>query len=123
MYLATTKSHGLTYKARKEDIVLDCFSDSDWAGDLNQARSTSGKVIYLNGCVIEWSSQLQKTLALSSAEAEYISAGAATQGVFYLKNLMTEIGFPLSETPAMHVDNAACIKIAKNPVYQGRVRH
>ena len=58
------------------------FSDSDYAGDVEDRRSTSGAVYFLGKSLVTWSSQKQKIVALSSCEAEYVAAAAtACQGI------------------------------------------
>ena len=105
-----------------ECVVLIAFSDSDWGGERAEGRSTSGKLITLNGCVIDWGSKLQRTSATSSAEAEYVAAALTARSTIYLKQILQEIGFPVSDTPALKVDNQACIKCVQNPVYHGRMK-
>ena len=124
MYVISTKNLGILYPGKRgaSGIDLEAFADSDWGGELAEGRSTSGMAMYLNGCLVDWSCKLQRRSALSSAEAEYVSASVASQSVMYVTNLLHEIGLPVQRTPSLRVDNQACIKIAKNPVYHGRVK-
>ena len=97
-------------------------------------------LITLNGCAIEWSSKLQpgapalsateaeykaggESIATAQDEAQYIAGAQTTQGIMHLTHVLEEIGFPLETIPTLKVDNSACVKIAKNPIYQGRMRH
>lgn len=124
MYVIGTKQLGLVFQGGKQTTLqLTAFSDSDWGGEPAEGKSTSGRLIMLNDCVIDWGSKLQHTSARSSAEAEYVAAALTAQSVVYLKQLLKEIGFPLDTTPALKVDNEACIKCARNPVYHGRMKH
>ena len=75
-YLQATKKLGILYK-KENDNNLVGFIDSDWAGSLDERKSTSGYIFCLGSKVIAWSSKKQKTVALSSAEAEYIAANDA----------------------------------------------
>lgn len=68
-YLKGTLDHGLTF--RPATLELKAFTDSDWAGDPNDLRSTTGFVIFLGNCPISWSSRKQTTVSRSSTEAEY----------------------------------------------------
>ena len=52
---------------------LVSFSDSDWAGDKDNRRSINGFIIFLCGVPIVWRSKQQKTVALSSSEAEFVA--------------------------------------------------
>ena len=66
---------------------LEVFSDADWAGNLDDRRSTSGYVVRYNGCVIAWASKKQNSVALSSAEAEYMAVTYAAQELKWFKHL------------------------------------
>ncbi|XP_031248923.1 uncharacterized protein LOC116106736 [Pistacia vera] len=65
------------YFRKAESLKLLGYTDSDWGGSLDDAKSTSGYVYYLNQGAICWLSRKQKTVAQSTAEAEYVSAAAA----------------------------------------------
>ena len=67
---------------------LTRFADADYAGDLVNRKSTSGMVQFLRTYLVSWSSKKQNTVALSTAEAEYVAAAAnlgttATKGFWY----------------------------------------
>jgi len=81
-YLHGTSDYGLCYQGRPGlDRVLDIhgFFDVDWAGDLDQRRSTSGYVFNLFGGVVNWMSKKQSIVALSTTEAEYMAATHASK--------------------------------------------
>ena len=78
-YLKKTLSLGLVYRSSPSEMppnTLWGYVDSDWAGCPDSRRSTSGFVLMLNDAAISWRSKRQLTVALSSAEAEFISASA-----------------------------------------------
>ncbi|KAL2512470.1 Reverse transcriptase Ty1/copia-type domain-containing protein [Abeliophyllum distichum] len=90
--------------------------------DLDKRRSTSSYVFILcDGC-ISWKSQLQKIVALSSTEAEYIAACDAVKERLWLRGLLGEIGFR-NETIRLYTDNQSVIHLSKNPVYHDRTKH
>ena len=70
------------------------YVDSDWAGCPDSRKSTSGYCFMLNGAAISWRSKRQPVVALSTAEAEFISASAMVQEVIYLRKLLENLGFP-----------------------------
>jgi hypothetical protein len=70
---------------------------------------------------ISWKSKLQKTVALSTAEAEYYSASSAAVEVIYLRNLLKSMGFGQSSWTPVYEDNTACIEWGNN-VIGGRER-
>lgn len=87
-YLKATKNHGLWYSGKEE---LLGFTDSDWAGDQQNSKSTSGYVFTYGGACVSWKSQLQRVVAQSTAEAEYIAAnGAAKEGI-WLQSLISNL--------------------------------
>ena len=74
-YFAHTPTLGLWYpKGAQFDLVG--YSDSDWAGDLVDRKSTSGTCHFLGRSLVCWSSRKQNCVSLSTAEAEYIAAAA-----------------------------------------------
>jgi len=86
-YLCGTSDYGLCYQGRPGlDKVLDIhgFVDVDWAGDLDQRRSTSGYVFNLFGGAISWMSKKQSVVALSNTKAEYMAATHASKEVVWL---------------------------------------
>ncbi|GJS05933.1 integrase [Tanacetum coccineum] len=81
-YIAGTTSYGIWY-SRKEKFELVGYSDSDWAGEKEDMKSTSGNCFTLGSGVVSWASKKQATVALSSTEAEYVAATkAACQAIF-----------------------------------------
>ncbi|MCH82414.1 copia-type polyprotein [Trifolium medium] len=78
-YLKGTQDFGLAFPTSKvgSQFELEGFSDSDWCGDKDDRRSTSGHWFRFRNSPISWSSKKQNTVALSSCEAEYIAAAQA----------------------------------------------
>ena len=72
-YLNMTK--GLFYK-KGEKLELFGFTDSDYAGDQDDRRGTSGYVFMLGTRAVSWSSKKQQIVSLSTTEAEFIVATA-----------------------------------------------
>ena len=86
-YLCGTIDHAIYYQGiAGPDRVLDVhgFVDADWAGDLDQRRSTSGYVFSLFGGAISWMSKKQAIVALSTTEVEYMAATHASKEVVWL---------------------------------------
>ncbi|XP_031263008.1 uncharacterized protein LOC116121206 [Pistacia vera] len=75
-YVTGSTDYGVWFK-RSEDFSLIGYSDSDWAGSTDDMRSTSGFAFFMNHGAICWLSRKQETVAISTAEVEYISATAA----------------------------------------------
>ena len=72
--------------------ILEGSVDADWAGDLNGRKSTSGYLFTFAGGAVSWQSRLQKCVALSTTEAEYIVANEAGKKMLCLKRFLQELG-------------------------------
>jgi len=107
---------------RKKGESLQAFTDSDWACDLVKHQSTTGFFMTLASGIISWQSQLQKTVALSSTEAEYMAMSDTCRQVSWIQLLMSKLGFPLSET-LVCANNQGSIFIGLNPVQERHTKH
>ncbi|KAK6124252.1 hypothetical protein DH2020_042004 [Rehmannia glutinosa] len=121
-YLAGTPDVGLNFTAATH-LILTAFSDSDWAADLDDRRSTSGFCVYLGSNLASWSSKNQHTVSKSSTEAEYRSLAQATSEVTWLSSLLHELNFQFTKIPVIWVDNLSTISLASNPVLHARTKH
>jgi hypothetical protein len=102
--------------------VLVGFSDSDWARDLNNRRSTSGYCFFLNGALVSWRVRVQRSVALSTAEAELMAlCEAAKQGV-WLRRLLKEMGHSQSPT-VIYEDNQGAIAMTQHNAFHDRSKH
>ena len=75
-----------------------------------------------NACVVAVS-QAQKCVVLSSCEAELVALSAAACDVLWLRNLLAELGFPVSGATPIYCDNTAAKAVAENPVQSKQLRH
>ena len=124
-YLQGTMKLGLLFSYPSGTPHLTGYSDSDYAGDSNQGKSTTGFAFTLCGGLVAWKSQLQRTVTLSSTEAEYAAFVEAVREALWIKGLLSELAFeaPSFKTVPMFVDNTAAITVAKNHHNHKRTRH
>lgn len=121
-YVQGTSEYGIQYKKGGEDELIG-YTDSDYAGDVDDRRSTSGYVFMLSGGAVSWASKKQPIVTLSTTEAEFVAdAYGACQGV-WLRNILEEIGAKQEEGTTMLCDNSSTIKLSKNLVLHGRSKH
>ncbi|KAG6514647.1 hypothetical protein ZIOFF_025016 [Zingiber officinale] len=99
-YLKGTIYFGLAYTKGPQEISIFGYSDSDLAGDLDGRKSTSGMTFYFNESLVSWNSQKQKTVALSSCEAEFMAATTAACQALWLRSL--EVGLEVLEYIHLH---------------------
>src|SRR3982074_2233528 len=104
-------------------VLLTGYCDADWAGDLDERKSTTGYAFYIGDGLVSWNSKRQTTVALSTAEAEYMAATQATKEALWLKQLLNEIGLTQSQPVLIRFDNQGCIALTKNPAYHSRTKH
>ena len=120
-YLAAHPSFKIKYRIGMKLVdLLFGYADADW-GNSSSRRSTSGMIMLYNKSPIMWKSKMQKTTALSTAEAEYYSASTAGCEVLYLRDLLRRLGFGQKKPTPGYEDNAACIEWGNN-VIGGRER-
>jgi len=103
--------------------LLVGYTDSDWAGDIDRRRSTSGYIFTMCGGPISWKSRLQPIVATSSTEAEYVATMPACQDAVWLRRLLCELGLPQSAPTLLRMDNLGALAISKHPKAHQRTRH
>ena len=102
---------------------LVSFVDSDFAGDTESSKSTTGSVFLVYGTPIEVKSSKQKCVTKSSTEAELVAASQSVCTALYFKRIMEEdLKIQIGKVP-MYEDNDACITIANNGSVHSRTRH
>ncbi|CAL9026844.1 unnamed protein product [Prunus brigantina] len=121
-YVQGTLSYGIEY-VRNQSATLVGFCDADWAGSEDDSRSTSGYAFSFGSGAFSWASVKQNTVALSTAEAEYVSASEATAQTIWLRFVLDDFGEMQSEATPLFCDNMSAISMAKNPVFHQRTRH
>ncbi|KAH9799278.1 hypothetical protein KPL71_000300 [Citrus sinensis] len=121
-YLRSTAEFGLFYKKGKKSDLYG-FADSDYAGDLDDRRSTSGYVFMFGSAAISWSSKKQPIVTLSTTEAEFVAAASCACQALWLRNILHELQFKQPESTQIFCDNSSTIKLSKNPVLHGRCKH
>src|SRR5207237_947575 len=120
-YLRYTPSFDLWYPKDAHFELLG-YSDSDFAGCKIDRKSTTGGCQLLGRSLVSWCSKKQNSVALSTAEAEYIVAGACCAQILYMKQTLCDYGIKLGSVPLL-CDNESAIKIANNPVQHSRTKH
>jgi hypothetical protein len=120
-YLAGTHDYKLVY-SKAADKGLMAYTDSDWAADKIQRRSVTGYFFKLANGIISWCSHAQKTVALSSTEAEYMAISNCSHQAIWIKTMIEELGIRLKAV-FIYGDNQGSIFIASNPVQESRTKH
>ena len=126
-YLNKYPNIGTYYLCNKSFLELLGYTDANWEEDINSRKSTSGFLFLVNNCIISWSSMLQKTVALSSCEAEYMAFKEAIKEILYLHNLVSYFNNFLNNNktliPKLLTDSESALKLANNPEFHKRSKH
>ena len=120
-YLAGTTGLGLLFF--RADQPLTGYSDADWGGCTIDRRSFTGYTFLLGGAAISWKSQKQRTVALSSTEAEYVSMTEAVKEGLYLRSLLTELRLDRMAETVLYIDNRGAQYLAHDHMYHPRTKH
>ena len=123
-YLQGTSNYGLKYSYDGSNTSTCIgYSDSDFGGDTDDRKSTSGYIFQIGGTGISWRSKKQTSVALSTAEAEYIALSQAAQEAIWLRQLSTDLLCKPQQPTTVYEDNQAAISMSKNPQAHGKSKH
>jgi hypothetical protein len=106
-----------------DEVKLHGFTDADWASSPTDRKSTSGEIFSIGSTVVSWYNRKQRSVALSSAESEYMAASQAIcEAIWMRKILVVLFGSHLDPT-VIYCDNQSCIKLSINSVFHDRSKH
>eukprot|EP00253_Pinus_taeda_P005946 PITA_05946 len=121
--LQSKEGISLSQSNAKATPLLVGFTDSDWAGDPDDRKSTAVYVFTLGSGPITWACKKQAAISLSSAEAEYRGAGEASKEALWLRQILSELGFEQQHPTTLWCDNQSAIQLCKDPVQHQRRKH
>ncbi|GJZ73524.1 retrovirus-related pol polyprotein from transposon TNT 1-94 [Tanacetum coccineum] len=119
-YIKGTSDVALCYG--ESGLTVKGYVDSDYAGDLDGSKSTTGYVFTLSGGIVSWVSKLQSVVAMSTTEAEYVAAAQASKEAVWLKMLLEELGHE-QEKITLFCDNQSALYLARNPAFHSKTKH
>eukprot|EP00253_Pinus_taeda_P005234 PITA_05234 len=105
------------------DPILSGYTDSDWAGSVDDRKSTVGYVFSLGSGAVTWTSKKQQVVAVSSTEAEYRGAVKASCEAVRLRRMLADMHASQTGPTSLFCDNYGVLKLAKNPVFHERTKH
>jgi hypothetical protein len=120
-YLNSTRNYTLDYDG-KSGLGLVAFVDSDWGSDPNTRQSQTGFLLRLAGGAFSWTSCVQKTVAHSSTDAEYMALSDCSRQVVWVRSIFKELNYSLIPIEIAS-DNQGAIFNASNPVTEKRSKH
>lgn len=121
-YVQHTLGFGLRLN-KSSSTLISAFSDADWAGNIDDRRSTAGFAVFFGSNLISWSARKQPIVSRSSTEAEYKSMTNAIAEVIWLESLLKEFGVRMEKVPCLWCDNLGATYLSAKPVFHARAKH
>ena len=139
LYVGHTKHKGISFDGSCEampglrdkdssamitsNMGFQAFSDASWHKGDELGFNSFGYVVYMYGGPVSFASKLLKVIALSSAEAEYAAASYTCKEIEFVRNVCSDLGFPLQSRVMLAVDNTAAVQIIENSGVTARTKH
>jgi histone deacetylase 1/2 len=121
-YVKGTLQTGLQIR-KSSSTGISIFTDADWAGCVDDRRSTGGFAVFVGPNLISWSSKKQPTVSRSSTEAEYKALANGAAEAIWIESLLKELGVARQRTPIIWCDNLGATYLTANPVFHARTKH
>ena len=112
-YVNRTSNYGIWY-SRDSNNCLARYLDFDWAGCVNDRKSTSRDCFYLRNNMVSRMSKMQNSVFLSMTEVKYIAAGSCCAQLLWMKKILHDYGIS-QDTMCVFCDNTSAINLFKNP--------
>ena len=101
--------------------LFSTYTDADFAACKETRRSVSGNISVFNGSPIIWASRQQKSISISTTEAEFISATDGAKDCLWLLSFFKELNLNLK--PTIYIDSQSALKLIQNPEFHFRTKH
>ncbi|KXJ62463.1 hypothetical protein RP20_CCG002955 [Aedes albopictus] len=122
-YLKGTANFGLVYAKSETGRQIVGYADANWATDINDRHSTSGYLLQLYGSTTAWSSKKQRTVALSSTEAECSALADCICEALWTCKLLEELKLLDRRPVKIFEDNQSAIAVAESDGPSNKMKH
>lgn len=121
-YLKSCPGKGMLFP-KHGHLKIEGYTDADWAGCLDDRKSTSGYCAFVGGNLVSWRSKKQSVVSRCTAEAEFRAMASGLCELMWLKILLTELQLYRGAPLQLYCDNQATINIVNNPLHHDRTKH
>jgi hypothetical protein len=121
-YLRGTVGYGMRY-ASGVDMRLQGYADADWVGSVVDRKSTSGCCFTLGSALVSWCNRKHNSVALSTAEVEYIALCVAIHEAVWLRKLFADLFGHDMDSTVIHCNNQHCVKLSEDLVFHDKSKH
>ena len=121
-YIKGTTDYGIVIGGKSKAPLLEVWADSDYAGDQNTCKSTTGFLIKFWGSTVMATSKKQKGISTSTLHAEYIAMSAAAKSLIWIQSFLQQLGYITPQT-TLHSDNQGAISTTKNGTHSDAAKH
>ena len=115
-YVKGTKRFGILYNVSEHSDLIG-YTDSDWAGSVDDRKSTSGYLFHMGSGAISWASKKHPIEALSTAEVEYVAATTATCQAVWMRRMLRSLCQEQANATIIFCDNSSAISLSNNSVF------
>jgi histone deacetylase 1/2 len=121
-YVKGTLDMGLRIR-KSPSTELSIYTDANWAGCVDDHRSTSGYAVYVGPNLVSWSSKKQPTVSRSSTEAKYKALANGAAEAIWVESLLKELGVSRQRATILWCDNLEATYLTANPVFHAHTKH
>lgn len=121
-YLQGTQNYGLWYP-RGTDLTLHAYTYANWAGSVDDIKSTSGGTFFIGPRLVSWFSKKQSSIALSTAEVEYVAAASCCTQQLWMMQTLQDLQITCTPPIFIFCDNTSAISVSKNIVMHSKTKH
>ena len=121
-YIKRAPGRGLIYR-RHDHLCIEAYSDTGYAGDKGDRKSTIGYCTYIGGNLVTWRSQKHKVVSCSNAKCEYRAMAETAREMVWLRSFLKDLDISSPFSMPMHCENQGVIFITDNSTFHGRTKH
>jgi hypothetical protein len=121
-YIAGTTTYGLWYTTSADNMIT-AYTDSDYAGNVDDKKSTSRYAFIFGKNLISWASKKHPIVSISFAEVKYVPTTTVACHVVCLKRLLMDFGYTTKEPISIFCDNNSAISLSNNNVFHHKNKH